>query len=86
MEAATTQEIKLESRSPRAKFSAGAVQVAVWENKDKEGKVTQRVSIDKRYKVGQEWKSSNSLQLNDIPKAIVALQKAYEFMALKEQH
>lgn len=74
-----------EVKGPKAKFSAGQIQVAIWENIDKEGNLRQSVSITKRYKSGEEWKSTNSMNLNDLPKAIVALQKAYEFMALKEQ-
>ncbi len=74
--------------SPVKKFAAGAIQVAVWENSGKSAdglQATYRtVSIDKRYKdKNDEWKSSNSLHINDIPKAILALQKAYEYLALK---
>ncbi|MFH1256900.1 MAG: hypothetical protein V1494_06450 [Candidatus Diapherotrites archaeon] len=71
--------------SPLKKFSAGAIQVAVWENNGSEGKVFQSVSIDRRYKDKKgEWKSTHSLKPSDVPKAIVALQKAYEFVVLKE--
>jgi len=71
--------------SPIKKFAAGGIQVAVWENQGKEGNSYYTVSIDRRYKdKNDEWKSSNSLKMNDLPKAILALEKAYEFMALKE--
>jgi len=71
--------------SPVKKFSAGGVQVAVWENEGKEGTSFYTASIDRAYKdKNDEWKHSNSLKMNDIPKAVLALQKAYEFMALKE--
>lgn len=70
---------------PIKKFSAGGVQVAIWENKSKEGRQFSTVSIDRRYKdTDDEWKSTNSLKMNDLPKAILALQKAYEYLALKE--
>ncbi|MBN2067210.1 MAG: hypothetical protein JW744_01955 [Candidatus Diapherotrites archaeon] len=70
---------------PVKKFGVGAVQVAVWENEGKEGNQFYTVSFDKRYKdKNDEWKSSSSLKLNDIPKAVLALQKAYEYLALKE--
>lgn len=71
-------------RSPKAKFSAGPIQVAVWENEGKEGKSYTTVSLDKRYKVGEEWKSTNSMKVNELPKAILALQKAYEYLCVKE--
>ena len=71
--------------SPVKKFSAGGVQVAVWQNEGKEGSSFYTVSFDKRYKdKNDEWKSSSSLKTSDLPKAILALQKAYEYMALKE--
>jgi len=71
--------------SPVKKFSVGGIQVAVWENQGKEGNVYQTVSFDRRYKnKNDEWKSTSSLKTNDLPKAILALQKAYEYMTLKE--
>lgn len=74
---------------PIKKFSAGGIQVAVWQNegKGRDGEITafNSVSIDRRYKdKNDEWKSTNSLKQNDIPKAILALQKAYEYLSLKE--
>jgi hypothetical protein len=70
---------------PVKKFSVGAIQVAVWENESKEGNRFNTVSFDKRYKdKSNEWKSSSSMKLNDLPKAILALQKAFEYLALKE--
>ena len=70
---------------PEKKFSVGCIQVAIWENEGKEGNKFQTVSFDKRYKdKNDEWKSSSSLKANDIPKAILALQKAYEYLSLKE--
>ncbi|HZX20346.1 MAG TPA: hypothetical protein VFF13_05010 [archaeon] len=73
-----------ESKPPIAKFSAGSIQVSVWQNETKEGNVFHNVSLQKNYKVGEQWKSTNSMKLNEIPKAILALQKAYEHLALKE--
>lgn len=74
--------------SPIKKFSAGAIQVAIWENETvlAEGSSSYNtISITRRYKAKDgEWKSSSSLRLNDIPKAILALQEAYKYLALKE--
>ncbi len=70
---------------PTKKFSVGAVQVAVWENQGKEGNSYYTVSFERRYKdKNDEWKSTSSLKANDLPKAILALQKTYEFLSLKE--
>ncbi|MCX6799154.1 MAG: hypothetical protein NTW59_03600 [Candidatus Diapherotrites archaeon] len=70
--------------APIKKFAVGGVQAAVWQNEGKEGAQYNTVSIDKRYKAkDDQWKSSGSFKVNDLPKAILALQKAYEYLALK---
>lgn len=74
--------------APIKKFSATPIQVAVWENSrtNKEGKSFESytVSLDKRYKDSDgKWQSSNSLRVSEIPKAMIALHKAYEYLALK---
>lgn len=73
--------------APIKKFSTGSVIVSVWENSSKTGEERNfyTVSIDRRYKDNNdEWKSSNSFNVNDLPKAILALQEAYKYLALKE--
>ena len=30
------------------------------------------------------WKSTDSLRVNDLPKAVLVLQKAYEYLVLRE--
>ncbi len=72
-------------KAPKSKFNVGNVQVAVWENEGKEGRPYSTVTLDKRYKAGEEWKSTKSLGVNELPKAILALQKAYEHLALREE-
>ncbi len=68
---------------PRARFKAGGVQVAVWDNVSKEGQLFQTVSIDRSYKAGDEWKTTKTFRSNDLPKMILALEKAYEYLALR---
>jgi hypothetical protein len=74
---------------PEKKFSTGALTATVWENqgKNKEGlDVSFRtVSFQRRYmdKNG-EWQTSSSLRINDLPKASLVLQKAYEYIVMKE--
>lgn len=70
---------------PVKKFSSGAVQAAIWENEGKEGKPFYSVSIDRRYKdKNDEWQSTNSLKANDLPKAALVLNKAFEYLTLKD--
>ncbi len=75
---------------PEKKFRAGAISATVWLNKGQNanGEETEyrSISIERNYtnKEGK-WNSTNSLRVNDLPKANVVLQKAYEFLVFKEQ-
>jgi len=69
---------------PEITFKVGAVRASVFRNVvASNGKMVPlpKVVIEVRYKdkTGQ-WKGTNSLSLNDIPKAILALQKAFEYL------
>ncbi len=86
----TKQEQSHTGNFPEKKFRAGPISVTVWHNKTQkqngeEGDY-QTVSIERSYmdKDGK-WQTTNSLRTNDVPKAIVALQKAYEHIVLQEQ-
>ncbi len=75
---------------PEIKFSTGALQVTVWNNEglSKTGEKTEfkTVSFGRRYKdKNGEWKSTNSLRINDLPKAVMLLNKAFEHLVLKNQ-
>lgn len=75
---------------PEKKFRAGAVSVTVWRNKSQgqrgEEVEYQTVSIERCYKDKTgAWQNTNSLRVNDLPKASMALQRAYEHIVLKEQ-
>lgn len=74
---------------PEKRFSTGGLSATIWENqgKTKSGEDTlfKTVSLQRRYmdKNGQ-WQSTNTLRLNDLPKASLVLQKAYEYLVMKE--
>ena len=68
---------------PIAKFAAGAVSAALWENEItlNSGKTANilKASVCRRYKDHNEnWKTSTSFSRNEIPLAIYCLQKAFE--------
>lgn len=74
--------------SPKEVFRVGSVNASVFENtivKDGKTMVIPKVVLQVRYKdkTSGEWKSTASLSLNDIPKAISALQKAYQMLTEK---
>ena len=86
------EKVKVESVSgniPEKKFSTGGLTATVWENqgKSKDGlDVSYRtVSFQRRYmdKNG-DWQSTNTLRINDLPKASLVLQKAFEYLVMKE--
>lgn len=67
---------------PVAKFRAGQVSAAIWENEVSVNgrKVTMlKATVERRYKDKDgEWKSSNSFSRNEIPLAVYCLQKSLE--------
>ncbi len=69
---------------PEKVFKMGAVRAAIFRNTiQRNGQPISlpKVVIEVRYrdKDGQ-WQGTNSLSLNDLPKAVAALQKAYEYL------
>ncbi|MEK6961509.1 MAG: hypothetical protein AABX47_10160 [Nanoarchaeota archaeon] len=77
------------SNKPLAKFKAGAVVATIWANSAQgaAGEVVYNsITLDRRYqdKSGQ-WQSTSSMRVNDLPKAALVLQKAYEYLVIKEQ-
>ena len=69
---------------PETVFKIGAVRASVFQNTIiKEGRSIQlpKVVIEVRYKdKSGKWKGTNTLSINDIPKAILALEKAFEYL------
>ncbi|MFC1867413.1 hypothetical protein ACFL0H_04700 [Thermodesulfobacteriota bacterium] len=74
---------------PEKRFRCGACEVSIFENviTTKEGKKvrTKKASFQKRYKNADgEWKSTNSLDAGDIPKAGLLLNEAYKYLMLNK--
>ena len=71
---------------PEQRFKCGALEAAVFENEISKGGAKakiKKVSFQKRYKAADgEWKSTTSLDANDIPKAVLVLNKAYEYLLM----
>ena len=70
------------------RFSTGAICATVWDNetvKDGETVKFNTISIERRYKDEKdEWKSTSSLRINDLPKMALVANKAFEYLALQE--
>jgi hypothetical protein len=76
----------MEKTKPEMKYRVGAVCASVWKRthttKDGRKFETRQVSLDRTYKDAQgEWQTTNNYDLNDVPKAILALTRAYDHMA-----
>jgi len=73
---------------PIKKFSVGTCSASIFVNtvtKDGRSFDLPKVSFQKRYKTKEgQWETNYSLDLNEIPKAILALQKAYEWLHSEE--
>ena len=74
---------------PIARFKCGSCEAAIFENEIKRNGNTvmvKKTAIQKRYKADDDtWKSTYSLDINDIPKMILALTKAYEHLVVREE-
>jgi len=76
-------------KMPETKFRSGAIAATIWANETvKDGKKVEYKSItfERSYKdKSDQWQSTNSLRTADIPKAILVLTKAYEYLALNAE-
>lgn len=74
---------------PEKKFQAGAIEASIFENEvSQNGKnfKIKKVAFQKRYKSSDgSWKSTGSLDISDLPKAILTLSKAYEYLVLNSE-
>ena len=73
---------------PEKNIRVGAVRAAIWKwtNTTKDGRqFTQRKAVlDRAYKdANGQWQHTNSYDTNDVPKAVLAMQKAFEYMTTK---
>jgi hypothetical protein len=76
--------------APIKKIRAGAVSATIWENEghnDKgEAVAFKNVSFERSYKDSNgEWQTTNALRMSDLPRAVLVLNKAYEFLAIRQE-
>ena len=73
---------------PETVFKIGAVRASVFRNiieKNGQSIPLPKVMIEVRYKdKAGKWQGTHSLSVNDLPKAILALQKAFEYLMEKK--
>lgn len=80
----------MENKGPIKKIKAGSISATIWENKNQNNKGEDisymSITLDRSYKdANGEWKKTNSFRAADIPKAGLALSKAYEFLTMSSE-
>lgn len=74
-----------EVNKPEKKFRAGGITATIWKNTLKDGDKSfdvRSVNLERSYKDKEgNWQNTNSMRSSDLPRAILVLQKAYEFCA-----
>ena len=74
---------------PEKSFHCGGIEASIFENEiNQNGKgptKIKKVAFQKRFKGKDGWKTTYSLDTNDIPKAILVLSKAYEYLVLNPE-
>jgi len=77
---------------PEKKYRAGQVSATVWKNTkeveingEKQNKDFYSVQVEKSYKDGDDWKSTNNFNQNDLPKFSLVVEMAYKYISMKEE-
>ncbi len=77
------------SNKPEKVFQHGALKAAIFANEHEKGGqsfTVRRVSFQKLYRDKEgALKTTNSLEVNDLPKAILVLQKAFDYLTLRHE-
>ena len=76
--------------APEKKFRASPMTATIWSNEvvSQDGRLSvfRTINLERTYKDKEgKWQKTNSLRVNDLPKAILVLNKAYEFISIKEE-
>lgn len=65
---------------PAKTFRRRGIQAAVWKNQTKDNEVRFNITLSKRYKDGDQWKTASSLDWDDLPRARKVLDRADEWI------
>lgn len=79
------QNITEKGNKPEKKFRAGGITATIWKNTLKDGDRSfdvRSVNLERSYKDKEgNWQNTTSMRSADLPRAILVMQKAYEFCA-----
>ena len=71
---------------PEKKFTCGPISASIWaQPKVVNGETIKfySVAINKAYKDGEDWKYTNSFNIEDLPKVALVANEAYKYIRLK---
>ena len=70
---------------PEKKFNCGSISASIWANtKVVNGETVKlySVTINKAYKEGEDWKYTDSFNIEDLPKVALVANEAYKYIRL----
>jgi len=73
-------------QKPEKKFSCGPISASIWANtKTVTGETVKfySVTITKAFKEDEEWKHTNSFDVEDLPKVVLVANEGYKYIRLK---
>ena len=71
---------------PEKKFNCGSISASIWANtKVVNGETVKlySVTINKAYKDSEDWKYTDSFNIEDLPKVALVANEAYKYIKLK---
>ena len=72
-------------QKPEKKFKCGPISASIWANtKTVEGEAVKlySVTVNKAYKEGEDWKHTNSFNIEDLPKVALVATEVYKHIRL----
>ena len=82
-------QVPLNGNKPEKKIRAGPISATIWKNvNSKEGKTFEirSVNLERGYQdKNGNWKNTNYLRLNDLPRAKLVLEEAYRYLVMKNE-
>lgn len=73
-------------QKPEKKFNCGPISASIWTNtKTVNGETVKfySVTINKAYKEDEDWKHTDSFNIEDLPKVALVANEAYKYIRLK---
>ena len=80
-----TTKTKQYKQKPKATYQVGSAKVTVWENKKNDGTTWKNFKVEKVYKKGDKWESTNSFDETELMELKSAIDKAISEESVKKK-